>query len=259
MGNADGAVPRSLGLHAAALWRMARQALRERRCRACHAPFMPPFARSDAAHAPLTELLCAACAPSLASFGASACPLCGLPAAEADAPRTLCGACLSTPPPWDALAFHALYDGPLQSLLLRLKFGQDFSLLPPLGAMLAGAAAALPSCDAVMPVPRHPHRLRDKGFNQSHELAAAAARLLNMRLEGALLSRTRRTRSQVRLSIRERQCNPQGSFAARDVSGLRLLLVDDVMTTGATLRHAALALRDAGADAVRVAVVARAV
>lgn len=233
-----------------------RSMLRERRCRACHAVHFPLQTVSQ--ENALAGMLCPACVPSLLRFTASSCPLCGLPATEPDAPRAPCGACLTTPPPWDALGFYALYEGPLQHLLLRFKFGQEFSLLPPLGIMLTLAAADLPPYDAVVPVPRHPRRLRDKGFNQSHELARHAAALTGIPLNWNALRRTRLTRPQIRLSAAERRVNPKGSFAAQGVEGLRLLLVDDVMTTGATLRHAAQALLDAGAASARVAVVARA-
>ena len=131
----------------------------------------------------------------------------------------------------------------------------------PLAALLAerGAAAAA-SVDAVVPVPLHPARLAERGFNQAEVLAAPCARAWARPLVTGALVRTRPTRPQTELDAAERGANVAGAFAVRRpaaLAGLRVLLIDDVLTTGATARAAAPALREVGAAAVGVLVVAR--
>lgn len=208
---------------------------------------------------PLQRLVCAACAEGLSPYTGQACPLCGMPPAAPQDICVPCGACLVAPPPWMALHFFGLYKASLKEQLLRFKYGEDLSLIPLLGNMLALASAPLLPVDLLVAMPRHESRLRERGFNQVHELARVAACTHRVPLLPDSLRRTRPTPPQAQLSAKERQHNPQGSFAASGVEGKRVLLVDDIMTTGATLRHAANALLAAGAATVSVAVVARAV
>ena len=163
------------------------------------------------------------------------------------------------PPPWQAYTQHAAYEGLLRELLLRLKFGRELPLAHHLGALLAGhqhfsggLGGAL-----VLPIPLHPQRLRARGFNQALELAKGfAARGGHM--DESALSRTAYTKSQAGLHFAERQKNLKGIFAAAPrVRGARILLVDDVFTTGATMREAAGTLLTAGAAHIHVAVIAR--
>ena len=223
--------------------------LGERRCVACHAPFLP-----DTPHA---EDLCLSCRSRLARFTAIGCPLCGTPAVAPEDSGLPCGNCLLDPPPWSILIFHGLYADLLQALLLRLKFGGDFSTARLLGNLLAKDCAELPPVDAIVPLPRHPVRLRGRGFNQAGELARAVALRMHVPLKRELLFRTMNPPPQEHLTARQRQKNPEGSFSARNVHQTRILLIDDTMTTGATLRHAARALRDGGAGDIYVAVAAR--
>lgn len=123
--------------------------------------------------------------------------------------------------------------------------------------MLCHAYAALPPSDLVLAVPQHPDHLRQRGFNQAHELAKALARDKALTLSPHALVRTRTTPPQTRLNAQQRKDNPKDSFAAHKVAHARVLLLDDTMTTGATLRHATLALLAGGAACVNVAVVAR--
>lgn len=233
---------------AASLWAALRTLWAERRCAACHAPFLPQH--DD-------DMACAECAATLRPFTDAACTLCGMPFADAQAPGVPCGACLEQPPPWERLYFHGLYGGLLRSLILRFKFGQEFALLPLLGGMLSAAIATEGNYEAVLPIPRHPERLRARGFNQTHELARWIAQRQGIPLRAELLQRTRDTSPQIHLSAAMRRHNPLGSFAAADVYGVRVLLVDDIMTTGGTLRHAAQTLLDAGALSITVVVLAR--
>lgn len=206
----------------------------------------------------LPLLVCPHCARGLAPYRGQACPLCGAPPAASQDICVPCGACLTSPPSWQALRFYGLYQNTLKEQLLRFKYGEDLTLIPLLGHMLAQASASLLPVDLVVAMPRHESRLRERGFNQVHELARVTAQAHHLPLSPDSLRRTRPTPPQAQLSAKERQQNPQGSFAATGVQGKRVLLLDDIMTTGSTLRHAAAAMCKAGATTVSVAVVARA-
>lgn len=229
--------------------------LTARRCAACLAPFCPPACTGPS----LAHLVCPSCAHSLQPHTLQTCPLCGLPASVPLPSPVPCGACLTTPPPWQALTSYGLYQESLKEQLLHFKYGENLTLIPLLGHMLATASTPLLPVDLMVPMPRHESRLRERGFNQVHELARVAARAHALPLRPDALLRTRPTLPQAQLTAKERQQNPQGSFAAVNVQGMRVLLVDDIMTTGSTLRHAAMALNKAGAASIRVVVVARAV
>lgn len=189
-----------------------------------------------------------------------------MPQPAAVAPATLawvdtaphpCPRCLLEPPPWSHLACATLYADTAKSLLLRYKFGNDWALTPVWGQLLAGAVCGLPEADVLIPMPQHPQRLRWRGANPIHEVARQAGRLLGLPVQAEALWRTRPVRPQEGLSALQRRDNPKGSFAAQGVNGCRVILVDDVLTTGATLRHAGQCLLDAGASALHVAVIAR--
>lgn len=236
--------------------------LDERRCILCHIPFsplnrgeMPPEA------APRMGIpLCPACRALLKPRKGGYCPRCGEPSSEPEAQPALCGECRKTPPPWEHFRFYGLYGGALKTLILRGKFGADPAVLHLLGRLLAHACADLPRPDAIVPVPLHHSRLRERGFNQCQEVARPLAHALGAPLMPNLLLRQHPTRHQVGLSEAERLANLEGAFlASPQARGKRILLVDDTATTGTTLRRAALALLDphGGAAAVDVAVVAR--
>lgn len=198
------------------------------------------------------------------------CVLCGRPGLPG--PLDLCAACLATlpgAPEGDApLAFdYALvccpwrFDFPVDALVRALKFHGERCHARVLGTLLARARARAPAAlpALLVPVPLHPRRLRARGYNQAAELAAFAARELGLPLERHALRRLRATREQSSLRSRDRAANVRGAFAAtRSLAGLRVALVDDVVTTGSTAAAAASALRDAGAAAIELWVVARA-
>ncbi|SDF05661.1 ComF family protein [Desulfovibrio legallii] len=232
--------------------------LRQRRCLHCLAPFVP--APNAAGHNP-EALLCPACRPLLGPYAGPRCPACGLPPPDF-AQRTdlggLCGRCLTEPPPWSGLAFYGLYTGELRHLLLRLKFDGHLYLAPLLAGLLLRAARHLPRPDALLAVPQHPAHLRRRGYNQAHELARALAASAGLPLRPVLLRRTAPGPAQSTLTAAQRRANVRHSFAAAaEAQGLRLWLLDDVMTTGSTLAAAVTALRAAGAAAVDVLAVAR--
>jgi ComF family protein len=153
-------------------------------------------------------------------------------------------------------------EGPLQSLLHLVKYSSRLSLGRRMGEELGRKMAsehALP--DVLIPVPLHPTRLRGRGYNQSCLIAEGVMRTTGVPVAGNHLRRVRHTSSQTHLSIEERAANVSGAFSvpldrSKCLQGRRILLVDDVLTTGATLRACALVLRAAGAGSVDVGTVA---
>ena len=256
--------------------------LAQARCFHCLRPFSPDAEIFSASTAwppagffDPDSSLCPSCRDLLVPYRGPRCPLCGLPApmpSGLPAPRpvggcgtsqeayqgSLCGRCLADPPPWTRAAFYGLYRQSLRHALLRLKFDGHLYLAPLLGAFLLEAAHCLPGPDALLAVPQYPDHLRHRGYNQAHELAKALHAQTGLALVPGLLSRTRPGPAQIGLNARSRPENVRHSFAASpEAKGLRLWLVDDVMTTGSTLRAAGLALLKAGASRVDVLVVAR--
>jgi ComF family protein len=207
--------------------------------------------------------ICAACAEKLPLRTGGLCPACGEMSGRDEAPPSLCPECRSAPPPWNELFFHGLYAGPLRELILGYKFHNRFERNRLLSVLAVNAfearAGRIP--DAVIPVPLHNRRLVWRGFNQSLEIARGLARHADRPLLVHGLRRTRNTPPQTRFGLRERQANIKGAFAADPalVKGKRVLLVDDVYTTGSTLRECARTLKRAGGTAVDVLVLARTV
>ncbi len=184
----------------------------------------------------------------------------------------LCLNCLQAPPPFRRVVSFATYRGPLRSIVHAYKYKRIRSLAHPLGRLLAGTIATLaadpPQPMLVVPVPLHPRRLRRRGFNQSRLLATSALRSLRrshphwqLSLSPASLVRQRETAPQVTLQRSERWANLEQAFHVsrpQQITGRTVLLIDDIVTTGATVDACARALLAAGATAVLVASLARA-
>ena len=150
-----------------------------------------------------------------------------------------------------------VYGGPIAEAVRRLKYGRRTELAPVLGAMLAARAIELSGeVDAVVPVPLHRARLRRRGFNQAALLARPVARMLAVPLVTSALVRLRDTPPQAGLDAAGRLRNVRGAFVAISAPAARVLLVDDVRTTGATLAECAEALSIAGAERVLTLVLA---
>ena len=204
--------------------------------------------------------LCRACAAAL-PWNHVACDRCALPLA---APGT-CGACLRRPPPLAAAHAACRYGFPLDRLLLRFKFSHDLTAGRLLSQLMAEACSSLPRPDALIPIPLHCARLRHRGYDQALELARPLARALSLPLLDNALQRVRPTRAQSELGAGARRRNLRNAFAfdgnavlrARQVLPRHVVLVDDVMTTGATLHAAATALLRAGVQRVDAWVCAR--
>ena len=202
--------------------------------------------------------LCPACADALPRMG-RACRRCALPLPEAEADGAVCGPCLAAPPPLDAVHAACLYAPPLDRLLPRFKFHEDLAAGRLLAQVLGEACVSWPRPDALVPVPLHVARLRVRGYDQALELARPLARALHVPLRDDLLVRTRATGAQSERDADARRRNVRNAFAVAAGVALprHVVLVDDVMTTGATLHAAARALRRAGVERVEAWVCAR--
>jgi predicted amidophosphoribosyltransferase len=174
------------------------------------------------------------------------CAACGLEWADPEGLGSFCPACAPLielppsglrPPARDAAA--TLFQGPVADAIRRFKYGNRRDALPSLSALLLDAASAYAgSVDAVVPMPLHPRKLRARGCNPSALLARPVASALSVPLRTRWLARTRATRDQAGLSREARLHNLLGAFSARAVAPQRVLLIDDVRTTGATLAEA---------------------
>jgi ComF family protein len=221
----------------------------ERRCFACEAVFRPSGAVP----------FCPSCAARLTRRESGFCPLCGALYAWPHLPVAVCPACLKEKPPWDRLLFHGEHQGLLRRLLLDLKFGGQAQLGPALGMLVSEHPdlRGLPA-DMLTPVPLHGTRLRHRGYNQALELARPPAAALGCPVRPDVLRRIRATAPQTRSGRSERADNVGGAFAcACSLRGKHIVLVDDTVTTGATIRAASAALLDAGAAGVCAVVVSR--
>ncbi len=204
-------------------------------------------------------LLCAECAAALPALP-QACPVCALPAEG----FATCGACLAHPPPFAATIAAYTYAFPVDRLLQELKYGGRLALADWAGSALGSIvertlAARLPQerPDAVVALPLGRDRQRERGFNQAQEIAVRVAGRIGVPI-ASLLARTAETAPQSELSWSERAANIRGAFSADGAArGRRIAIVDDVMTTGATLAEAARTLLRGGAQRVECWVVAR--
>ena len=212
--------------------------------------------------------ICDACLASFERLPKKMCQLCGAPLLLLGYPAdtaSLCPPCQNKVYAFDRARSFAFYDRTLVRAILLLKFER----IEPLGRWFANQLAEIVErdgdllrADVVVPVPLHPARERERGYNQADLLAKPLAKKLKLPRQSALLMRTRPRPDKQVLSLDERWASVRGAFATRpgsQVDNRRVLLVDDVMTTGATLDACARALRDAGAKAVLGLTVARAV
>lgn len=199
------------------------------------------------------ELLCASCDADLPRLAGGLCPRCAL----ASPGGAVCGRCLARPPAFDATFAVLAYRFPADVLVQALKFRSELALAGVFGRLLAERAAAAERVDLVVPVPLHPRRLRERGFNQAMEIARHAVRITGGRLDPHLCQRTVDTPAQFGLPMDARERNVRGAFQCRSFVGKRVAVVDDVMTTGSTLDEIARTLKNAGAERVVNWVIAR--
>lgn len=191
------------------------------------------------------------------------CARCGTPFEIAVDPEQVCGACLANPPLYDRARAALIYGDVSRELVLGLKYQGRRDGLSVLGGWMAGAGRdLLADADLLVPVPLHYFRLVRRGFNQSVWLAAALSRASGVKLSVDTLKRVKATPIQGGLSAEGRRRNVQGAFKVRGsrerlVQGRKILLVDDVLTTGATAEACTRALKRAGAACVDVVTLAR--
>jgi ComF family protein len=199
--------------------------------------------------------LCRSCRDDL-PVTAAACLICALPLS---APG-ICGHCLGRPPAFDDVLALFLYQSPVNHLVQQLKYGHRFDVASLFAVQLSGHCASLPeSPDLLVPVPLHRSRLRQRGYNQAWELTRRLSRHSGIPTDHRLCKRTRPTPSQTGLTAVQRRRNLHRAFSVtRDIEGLHIAVVDDVMTTGSTLQAMAEALKGKGATRVTGLVVARA-
>ena len=208
--------------------------------------------------------LCRECWNAIERIDPPFCATCGLPwPAFEPAASTLplrCHACVTAAPPFDYGRAAGAYAGPLREALHALKFGGKRALAGPLSVLVLEQCGAVlgPHVDALVPVPLARARERERGFNQAALLAAHLAAASGLPSRPAWLSRARGTRPQTELTAGERRTNVSRAFVASPgVSGAHVVLVDDIVTTGATAAECGRTLRAAGARAVGVLAVAR--
>jgi len=205
--------------------------------------------------------LCLECDLEMQPRNGGFCPLCGQLYSQAEIEPYLCARCREKRPAWDKFGFLGSYAGTLRELILDFKFHACFERRMALRILILRAYAfhyygLCPDC--IVPVPLHVSRLRERGFNQSLEIARTLKRELTVPMRANALIRTRRTKAQSGLERKKRLRNVRGAFWAEKklVWGQHVLLVDDVSTTGTTLTECAKALRLAGAVQVDVLVLA---
>jgi ComF family protein len=204
-----------------------------------------------------TASCCQACWSVLPRITSSKCGSCALPLADAGR----CIDCLADPLPVEFTEAWGHYRGSLERVLHALKFARHDFFAEPLAELMAETLAARGEVafDAVVPIPMHHSKLRRRGYNQAELLARALARRLRLRCEPALLTRRGERPTQSKLTRAERRANVRGAFAAsRHAAGRSILLVDDVCTTGETLRGCAAELLARNAARIAASVVAKA-
>ena len=201
------------------------------------------------------DLFCAACQAQIEPVRLPVCRRCGRPAATDE----LCPACQRTPSDLDGIVTTAIFGPPLRDAIHHLKYRNGRRLAGPLGARLAAfwPGSGLVA-DLLVPVPLHADRLAERGYNQAELLARALATGVGVPVATDLLLRCKATLPQVTLGRAERIQNVAGAFLCqKDVTGRRIVLIDDVCTTGSTLEACAAALRARGAVTVWAFTLAR--
>ena len=225
----------------------------------------PPVCIACQAATGQAQALCPACWGGIGFIERPYCERLGTPFAVDLGPGLLSPAAIADPPVFTRARAVCRFDGAARDLVHRLKYGDRTDLSLTLGRMMAQAGRELlGEAEIVVPVPLHRTRLWSRRFNQAAALAGVVSRQAGLPLAPALLTRVRRTRQQVGLSRAQRIDNLQGAFRVPDamrpqIDGRRVLLIDDVLTTGATANAAARALLRGGARDVDILTFARVV
>ncbi len=204
--------------------------------------------------------LCCGCTADL-DVNTTACVQCALPmdTATCQAGAQRCGRCLANPPAFDRVRTPWLYAFPVNRLIGRFKYRGERVYGRPLAEMLAEQLANTGTCypDCLLPVPMHAERQRQRGFNQAEEIALWLSDRLTIPVRRNSLTRTRQANPQSALSRRQRQRNLRGAFRVQGSLPAHVAVVDDVVTTGATIEEIARILKRAGVETVEVWALAR--
>tara|TARA_R110001606_G_scaffold361754_5_gene515034 strand:- start:29327 stop:29953 length:627 start_codon:yes stop_codon:yes gene_type:complete len=201
------------------------------------------------------QAICEACLQNLPSLG-DACPRCALPISNAQ----ICGHCLNQPPEQD-LSFSLFpYINPIDRLIADLKYHDKLFLSPFFAQLMSDKLRNRPRPDLLIPIPLHPNRLRQRGYNQSFELAKALSIQLAIPSSNDFLIRTIDTQSQAAIPFKARKKNIQHAFEfIQSRVPAHIAIIDDVLTTGHTANAAAKQLRKAGATTIEIWTIARAI
>ncbi len=199
--------------------------------------------------------LCASCLAELPRRPSGACPICALPSLNGGP----CGQCLREPPAYDATRAVFDYAFPVDQLVQSLKYGYQLSVASFFAREVRALGALLvPDVDLIVPMPLHARRLAERGFNQAVEIARPLWQSSRLPMELARVQKVRDTPAQASLGRDDRLLSPRGAFACDlALEGQHVLVIDDVMTTGATLSELARCLKRQGANRVTNLVVAR--
>ena len=201
---------------------------------------------------PNIHAACRACLNDLPWHPKTSCPQCGL---ESDS--NLCGSCLSSTPDFDATRAVFLYSFPIDAMMVRYKYGNMLSLCSFFGQLLSEKVAP-GTVDVIIPMPMHPARIKERGFNQAHEIAKVLTKNCKEKLDFKSAKRVKLTPPQASLPLKARVKNIKGAFSVNsNLAGKSVAIVDDVMTTGASLNELAKTLKKAGASHVECWVIAR--
>jgi ComF family protein len=207
---------------------------------------------------------CPDCKDGIRFIRSPLCPRCGIPFPDSEGADHPCGECLATQRPYALARSVGLYEGTLLKAIHLFKYRGKIGIGKVLGTIMADFAGSLWDMKAfslILPVPLHRNRLRQRGFNQAVILARAVAKRFSLPLDFMMLRRHLLTAPQVGLGRKDRLANVRGAFSVRKpakIAGRRILLVDDVYTTGSTLSECATVLMRADAEAVAVLTLARA-
>lgn len=201
--------------------------------------------------------ICPGCEADLARIE-SPCPRCGMPLTESE--HSLCGSCLQAPPPFQRTISPFYYEPPLIPLVTQFKFQQQLKMARVLAGLLAQEIGDRPRPEVMIPVPLHPRRLRERGYNQSLEIARLLVKPLGIPLNFHLCQRTRYTAPQTGLDARARRQNIRNAFGLTGNCDYKhVAILDDVITTGNTVAELARLLAKNGVEEIEVWSVARAV
>lgn len=205
--------------------------------------------------------LCPDCFSQVTPIGAGHCTCCAQPF-RSPSSNHLCGICLQQPPDFSVVHAAGLYQGTIKEAVQRLKYRGQLTLAKPLSGLVLTSLTEQDKTfipDKIIPVPLHIKRLRKRGYNQALEIARPIAKSLNVPLDVKMLQRARNTPHQQGLSAKDRRKNLRNAFTlTRMPAAEKILLIDDVMTTGETLRECSRTLMNSGAQEIRAAVAGRA-